>query len=118
MYGDRLTPAMDAAIQETDRRREKQAAFNEEHGITPESIRKAVQNPLAVLLDDERVLAKIEPKKGPTDMGETLNKGQIPGAIKRIRREMRTAAKKLEFEKAAELRDRIREMETWLLEVG
>jgi len=113
LYADSITPSMRFAMDETERRRTKQAAYNEEHGITPETIRKAVDSPLAALLDGERVLA---PKAAPRGDGDRITLESLPGRIKALRKQMRDAAKRLEFEKAAELRDRIKELEAWALE--
>ncbi|RME25716.1 MAG: excinuclease ABC subunit UvrB [Deltaproteobacteria bacterium] len=114
LYADRITPSMRFAMEETERRRRKQAAYNEAHGITPETIRKAVDNPLAGLLDGERVIV---PRSTPPGEGERITLEALPGRIQALRRQMREAAKRLEFEKAAELRDRIKELEAWALEV-
>jgi excinuclease ABC subunit B len=119
LYADRLTPSMEQAIGETDRRREKQVAYNLEHGITPETIRKSVESPLAMLLDGERVLARKDagPQLPLTEKGQ-VDAQSVGNTIKRLKAEMKDAAKRLEFERAAELRDRVREMETWALEAG
>jgi excinuclease ABC subunit B len=113
LYADRVTDSMRTAIEETDRRRAKQRAYNEEHGITPETIRKAIASPLAAFLDGPRIL---EPKAAK-GAGVDLQLDQIPGTLKKLRREMQDAAKRLEFEKAAELRDRIRDLERWMMEL-
>ena len=117
LYGDQITKSMRAAIDETERRRQRQQAYNEENGITPETIRKAVHSPLAALLDAERITVKKERSRPPVEgLGEDVDVSKIPDIIRRLRREMRSAAEKLEFERAAELRDRVRELEDWALE--
>ena len=115
LYGDRITASMQAAIDETDRRREVQHAHNLAHGITPESIRKAVESPLAALLDGERVLAR---KAKPKDRGEAMTLARLPKALKRLEKEMWAASKRLDFEAAVELRDRLHELEDWAVEMG
>ena len=114
MYGDKITKSMKAALDETARRREKQAAYNELHGITPETIRKAVESPLVALLDGERIIVKKDRPALPAE----VDPKRLPATIQKLRREMKAAAGKLEFERAAELRDRIRELEDWALQSG
>ncbi|MCK6502546.1 excinuclease ABC subunit UvrB [Myxococcota bacterium] len=114
LYADHVTPSMRAAMDETERRRQKQQAYNLAHGITPETIRKAVESPLATLLDAERIVVPKDKARGEAD---ELNLQSLPGTVKRLRKQMQEAAKRLEFEKAAELRDRIRELEQWALDV-
>jgi len=119
LYADKVTDSMKASIEETERRREKQQAYNDEHGITPETIRKAVESPLAALLDGERVLARKDKAPQLRMPGEEeVDPAQLANTIKRLKREMRDAAKKLDFERAAELRDRVRDLESWAVENG
>ena len=99
MYADEVTPAMRDAIDETERRREKQLAYNEAHSITPETIRKAVRRGIESELKARQTarsaVASSEPEFEAADLLETLND------------EMLDAARSLDFEKAAELRDQI-----------
>lgn len=118
LYADKVTDSMKAAIDETDRRREKQKAYNAEHGITPETIRKAIESPLAALLDGERVLARDDRPELALPGDDKPDPKTIGNTLKRLKREMREAAKKLEFERAAELRDRMRQMEAWAVDNG
>ena len=119
LYADKVTDSMKASIEETERRREKQQEYNDEHGITPETIRKAVESPLAALLDGERVLARKDKAPQLRMPGEEeVDPAQLANTIKRLKREMRDAAKKLDFERAAELRDRMRDLESWAVENG
>ncbi len=116
LYADTITPSMRAAMDETTRRRAKQVAYNEAHGITPTTIKKNIESPLAALLDADYV-------KVPKDAKELAGMPQvtveaIPGQIRRLRAEMKEAASKLEFERAAELRDRIRKLEEMALQMG
>ena len=93
--------------------RSVQVAYNQEHGITPETIRKAVDSTLFDMLDGDKVTA---PKEKVTSASlPELSAERLPGAIEKMRRDMKEAAKRLEFERAAELRDRIRELEQWAL---
>ena len=119
LYADKRTRSIAAAIDETDRRREKQEAYNLEHGITPQTIKKSMESPLAALLDGERVLAK--KTKGPQLAlieGDAPDARSIAHTIKKLRKQMKAAAAKLDFERAAELRDRVRDLESWAVENG
>ncbi|ANT59812.1 excinuclease ABC subunit B [Salipiger sp. CCB-MM3] len=106
MYADRVTGSMERALAETERRREKQIAYNEEHGITPATVKKNVDDILAGLyqgdVDMNRVTAKIDPKQQGSNL-ETVLEG--------LRAEMRKAAENLEFEEAARLRDEVKRLE-------
>jgi len=116
LYADTVTRSMRNAMEETDRRRAKQLAYNQANNITPETIEKAIESPLAALLDGDYVTVP----KAATDMGEatrTLSAERIPGTIKKLRTEMKHAAQALKFEKAAELRDRIKNLEEWAMEI-
>jgi len=96
MYADSVTNSMERAIVETNRRREIQSAYNEEHGITPMTIIK-----------DVRDIIEITPKQDLTANVKQMSREQREAMIKRLTIEMRQAAKLLEFEHAAELRDKI-----------
>ena len=103
MYADTVTPSMRRAIDETQRRREKQHAFNEEHGIVPKTVIKSVRNLLDLSQDEE----------DPSDRrGEvkSMTKAQKMERIAKLEKEMKEAAKMLEFELAAALRDQIIEL--------
>ena len=114
MYADRVTDSIRACLDETKRRRARQRAFNEENGITPESIRKAIHNILGSVYEADYVTVPIAAEPAaPYGASE-----EIPEIIARLKREMREAAKELEFEKAAELRDRIRELTDVMLALG
>lgn len=106
MYADRITGSMERAMRETDRRREKQIAYNEEHGITPETVKKNVDDILAGLyqgdVDMNRVTAKIDPKSAGSNM---------QAVMQGLRDDMRKAAENLEFEEAARLRDELKRLE-------
>jgi len=107
MYADKVTGSMQTAIGETLRRRELQTAYNVANGITPESIRKVIGNTLAA--PEERDYYPV-PVAG--NELEGIKVKDIPKTVKRLKKEMLLAAKAQEFEKAAELRDRIKRLET------
>jgi excinuclease ABC subunit B len=104
MYADRITGSMQAAIDETLRRRELQTAYNSEHGITPESIRKVIGDTLHA--PEERDWVAV-----PVAGDELEGVKDVAKLVKRLKKEMLAAAKAQEFEKAAELRDRIKKLE-------
>lgn len=103
MYADRITPSMQQAMDETDRRRAKQMAHNQLHGITPESIKKAVHASIEATVAEE-----IHNYQASTFAG--LNKEERTRLALEMEQEMRRAAEALEFERAAGLRDMIREL--------
>ena len=109
MYADRITDSMRRAIDETDRRRSIQQEYNEEHGITPQGIRKAVHD------ITERVMEIAETKTPYITSGD-LPKEDILRLIKDLERQMKTASKNLEFEKAALLRDQITDLRKVMVE--
>ena len=108
MYADRITGSMERALAETNRRREKQQAYNLENGITPETVKKNVEDILAGLYkgdtDQSRVTANVETKlQGGSNLQAVLDG---------LRVDMLKAAENLEFEEAARLRDEVRRLET------
>jgi excinuclease ABC subunit B len=109
MYADRITDSMKRAIDETDRRRHLQEEYNAEHGITPQGIRKAVHD------ITERVMEIAETNTPYITSGD-LPKEDILRLIKDLERQMKTASKKLEFEKAALLRDQITDLRKVMVE--
>ena len=119
LYGDKTTVSMATAMEETARRRDRQREYNTVHGITPETIRKAVDSPLAALLDGERVLAKTDGPPVPTLPGEdTVDPKTVGNTLKKLKRQMKEHARRLEFERAADVRDRIQILEVWAVEHG
>ncbi|NBI67848.1 excinuclease ABC subunit UvrB [Pseudoflavonifractor sp. 60] len=104
MYADTITPSMRRAIDETERRREKQDAFNRAHGIVPKTVIKSVRNLLDLDTQDDANTAE---RRGEV---QGLTKQQKAERIARLEKEMREAAKMLEFELAAALRDQIIEL--------
>ncbi|MDD4801821.1 MAG: excinuclease ABC subunit UvrB [Syntrophomonas sp.] len=103
MYADRITPSMQQAIDETDRRRVKQLAHNQAHNITPETIRKAVYASIEATVAEEPADYNVSTFAG-------LNKEERIRLASEIEMEMHKAAQDLEFERAAQLRDMIREL--------
>ena len=106
LYADTPTKSIEAAVDETNRRREKQMAFNEAHGITPESVRKSIADILKTVYEADYVTVKTGDDEVTHLTGQDL-RSYIDGLDKR----MRTAAADLEFEEAARLRDEIRRLE-------
>ena len=103
MYADELTDSMEKAISETNRRRKIQQEYNKEHNITPKTINKSVRDTIKVTnVEDIGVEFKLEKAD---DIKETINK---------LTEEMLAYASQMEFEKAAELRDKIKELENLL----
>ena len=103
MYADSVTPSMEAALRETDRRRQIQAAYNEAHGITPQTIRKDVRDVLEISAGAG--------KNGKTAKGVRLTRAEREELIRQLTKEMKNASRLLEFEHAAILRDRIKELQ-------
>ncbi|MDY6912037.1 MAG: excinuclease ABC subunit UvrB [Chloroflexota bacterium] len=104
MYADVVTESMRRAIDETDRRRKIQKAYNREHGITPEGIKKSIKD----ITDQLRTLTRDEKPEAPAVEG--ISREEIVRLIKNLESQMKAAAKDLEFEKAALLRDQIMEL--------
>ncbi|HXQ24607.1 MAG TPA: helicase-related protein, partial [Candidatus Acidoferrales bacterium] len=107
MYADRQTESMRRAIGETDRRRAAQAAFNREHGITPQTIQKAIATPWAEAAEADYVEVPTVAEAAE----DYVPLAEIPKRVAALQREMRDAAARLEFERAAELRDRIQHLQ-------
>ncbi len=101
LYGDQMTRSMREAIDETDRRREKQSAYNEVNGITPESIRKNIAEPMGKIAESDYVTVPAD------EQWEFASPKELTKLMKKLRKEMEQAAKKLDFERAAEIRDRL-----------
>ena len=111
MYADNMTDSMKAAIDETNRRREVQMAYNKEHGITPQTIKKAVRD----LISISKEVAKEEVcfEKDP----ESMNRKELEKLIADVQKKMQKAAADLNFEAAAELRDKMIELKKHLNEL-
>nr|WP_315168964.1 excinuclease ABC subunit UvrB [uncultured Deefgea sp.] len=109
LYGDRITNSMERAIGETQRRREKQIAYNLEHGITPRGVVKRIKDIIdGVYNAEEAVAARLEEKKHK--IVAEMDPKQLAKELKRLEKEMMNAAQNLEFEKAANLRDELKRL--------
>jgi excinuclease ABC subunit B len=108
LYADTRTGSMNQAISETNRRREKQLAYNKENNITPESIVKSVDMELARIVEADYVTIPVDDAALDTATANVKSEQQLAELLKQLEGQMREAAKKFEFEKAAQLRDRIR----------
>ncbi|RDV01606.1 excinuclease ABC subunit UvrB [Sphingorhabdus pulchriflava] len=106
LYADRITGSMERAMRETDRRREKQRAYNLEHGITPESIKRDIHNIVADTASRDGVLVEIDAEGANNLVGHNLR-----AYIEELEKKMRAAAADLAFEEAGRLRDEIRALE-------
>ena len=111
MYADKLTDSMRLAIDETERRRKIQMAYNEEHGITPKTIQKAVRDQISI---SKKVAAEeLKPEKDP----ESMSRKELEKLIGEVTKRMKKAAAELDFESAAELRDKLIELKQILNEI-
>jgi excinuclease ABC subunit B len=106
MYADRITGSMERAMNETERRRARQIAYNEEHGITPTTVKKNVGDVLSGLYDGDTDMARVTASVDKPMIGENL-----ATHLEALRGDMRKAAENLEFEEAARLRDEVRRLE-------
>ena len=113
MYADRTTGSMERAIGETNRRRERQMAYNRLHGITPATVKKNVEDVLAGLYKGDTDMSRVTAKISPDLQGANL-KTVLDG----MRDDMRKAAENLEFEEAARLRDEVKRLETVSLTIA
>lgn len=113
-YADNLTGSMQKSIEETSRRRKLQMEFNKQHNITPETIRKEIRDVLSSPAERDYVTIELEPPKTLSDVPPK----DIPKVIEKLTKDMFGFARDLEFEKAANLRDRIRELENVQLRYG
>ena len=111
MYADTITDSMRVAIDETNRRRAIQQAYNEEHGITPTTIKKSVRDLIAI--SKKVAQEELNFSKSP----ESMNRGELEKLIKDVEKKMKAAAADLNFEAAAELRDRMRDLRKMLEDI-
>ncbi len=114
MYADTVTASMKSAIDETNRRRKIQMEYNQAHRITPQTIQKEIHKGLYEMVEADYFTVPIAAEKGEA----YIPKEEIPALIQSLEREMREAASRLEFERAAELRDRIQEFKEMEIELG
>ncbi len=113
MYADRITGSMERAIGETDRRREKQHAYNLKHGITPETVKRNVKDVLEGLFQGDTDQSRVTAKVDKATFGANLTTH-----LEALRKDMRAAAENLEFEEAARLRDEVQRLEAVELAVA
>ncbi len=107
MYADKITDSMRLAINETNRRRKLQVAYNKEHNITPKTIKKSIENNLLSLVASYRSLEDIVAEQ----MSElNIDKKDLPKLLNKLEKDMHKAAKVLDFERAAEIRDQIKKL--------
>ncbi len=114
MYADRITRGIEVCLQETRRRRAIQKKYNEEKGITPETIRKSVSDILTSVYEADYYTVPVETEREEAYLSEK----ELLDMIRKLKDEMRKAARNLEFERAAEIRDRLRELSGLELELG
>jgi len=110
LYADRRTDSMNEAISETNRRRAKQMAYNQENNITPQSIIKGVDMELAHIVEADYVTVPLDTAGLDAAVSNIKSEAQLAELLKQLETQMREAAKKFEFEKAAQIRDRIRSL--------
>jgi len=110
LYADRRTDSMNEAISETNRRRAKQIAYNKENNITPQSIIKGVDMELAHIVEADYVTVPLDTAGLDAAVSNIKNEAQLAELLKQLETQMREAAKKFEFEKAAQIRDRIKSL--------
>jgi excinuclease ABC subunit B len=113
LYADRMTDSMRRALGETQRRREKQAQYNKEHGITPQSVMKAIDSTLVSIVEADYFKVPLN-----LDEVEQYSRENIKETIAQLESSMRAAAAKYEFERAAELRDKIKYLRGREIEVA
>jgi len=114
MYADKITKSIQACLDETKRRRIIQKRYNEENNITPESIKKSISNVLGSIYEADYMTVPIDAKGKIIPIKEE----DLPALIAKLTKEMKQAAKNMEFEHAAELRDELKELNKILLEMG
>jgi excinuclease ABC subunit B len=114
LYADSITNSIKKTVDETSRRRKVQIQYNQDHNITPESVRKDINDLLSSIAEQDYVTVE----STPTGAGPEIHPNEIPKLIKKLTKEMFAAAKNLEFETAAEIRDKIRELEKTAIKYG
>jgi len=105
LYADRRTDSMNRAIAETERRRARQLAYNAEHGITPQTIKSSIKDVLSSVYESDYYTIDVPVARENT--GDFVDPDAVPKMIVQIEKEMRHSAAKLDFERAAELRDQV-----------
>jgi excinuclease ABC subunit B len=116
LYADRITDSMQRAIGETERRRAKQLAFNAEHGITPRGVVKRIKDIIDGVYDADATRQELKAAQTAAEY-KVMDEKSLTKKVKKIEKEMQDAAKNLEFEKAAVLRDQLKELKALLFGV-
>jgi excinuclease ABC subunit B len=114
LYAERITDSMRNSITETNRRRHVQEEYNKKHGITPHSIKKNIQAALRTVYEQDYFTVPVTAKES----GEYVPTVNLPALIASLERQMRAAAKALDFETAAGIRDKIRSLRQQEMAVG
>ena len=119
LYADKITPSMERTIKETERRRSLQRAYNTEHGITPQTVRKNISNVLSSVYETDYYTVSLPTDKDEVAEEQTAYKTtkELSALVKDLEAKMRGAAKALRFEEAAMYRDRIKELKEMELEM-
>jgi excinuclease ABC subunit B len=107
LYADKITDSMRRAMEETDRRRRKQTAHNAAHGITPIGVSKRIKDIIEGVYDHEEARSQLKAAQAQ-ERYETMSEKALTQELKRIEKDMLDAARNLEFERAAQLRDRVK----------
>jgi len=115
MYADAITDSMRSAMDETGRRREIQAVYNEKNSITPQTVKSRIKDVMSSIYESDYYTVSVPAAE---DTAEYVPPQELPALLKSLRREMAKAVKKQEFERAAELRDKIRRLEDAELKLG
>ena len=117
LYADKMTRSMGLAIDETERRRNKQIAYNEAHGITPKGVVKRIKDIIDGVYDIEQAQQELKVAQEMASYGHLTEK-ELTREVKQLEKEMLVAAKNLEFERAAMLRDKLKELKHLLFGVS
>jgi excinuclease ABC subunit B len=117
LYADKLTDSMKAAIGETERRRKVQIAYNEEHGIIPKGIQKRIKDMIEGIYDPDAAKEELKATQSEARY-DVMSEKDLTMAVKRTEKEMMEAARNLEFERAAKLRDELKELKSRLFVSG
>ena len=117
LYADKLTDSMKAAIGETERRRKVQIAYNEEHGIIPKGVQKRIKDMIEGIYDPDAAKEELKATQSEARY-DVMSEKDLTMAVKRTEKEMMEAARNLEFERAAKLRDELKELKSRLFVSG
>jgi excinuclease ABC subunit B len=113
LYADRVTDSMRRALEETERRRRKQSAYNEAHGITPKGVSKRIKDIIEGVYDHEEARGQLKAAQARARY-ESMDQKALGQEVKRLERDMLDAARNLEFERAAQLRDQLKALKNRL----